>query len=677
MESLFLQILNMSITATWIVLAVCLLRLLFKKAPKWVSAALWGLVAIRLVCPFSLESIFSLVPSAETVPSDIAMSRNPTVTTGVPALNSVINPVLQGSFTPEPSYSVNPLQVVNFIAAVVWIVGMVGMLLYAAISYIRLRKKTKESILSHDNVYLCDRIDTPFILGLFKPRIYLPSDMDENDVEHVLAHEKAHLQRHDHWWKPFGFLLLTVHWFNPVLWLGYVLLCRDIELACDEKVIRSMDVQNKKDYSSALVNCSVSRKSIAACPLAFGEVGVKNRIKTVLHYKKPALWILIAAVLVSLLAAVCLLTNPVNKELGGYSYRIGRYYYDNVIGADRANRETGEITIEIDSNLNAVRYIEDRYHIAYRYVPVDGDTQQLQTAVEAALPFYYKWLQVEQVYYREGWDGALRVQGELNYFIVQYSDGSLIGGYVGAYDDAPGKIYKLQRTGKLTKTAAQRTDTEVWFDSVATGIPEWGSVLRYEHPSITDVVFEWREGQVYAVADGIETLIISGMPVLNVYFSDLTEDGLPDVCATVAFGSGMVDEHIVVYDYAQQKAYTLHERGENDYWLMSENGELFACKQAYMQKNEDYSVGKIKYDSESGEILFVLSVPQNSTNETEEYSTVGETSQEDAENVLLYEDAEWSFSSMASIGDEKLRMAVTHRPTSTIPCRPDWRVTFQ
>lgn len=438
MESLFLQILNMSITATWIVLAVCVLRLILKKAPKWVNVALWGLVAFRLVCPFSFESVLSLLPSAQTVPTDITMTAEPVIHSGIPALNSTINPILSDSFAPNPGDSANPLQVVTFIAAVVWIAGMVGMLLYAAISFLRLHKKTKESIVLEGNVFVCDRIDTPFILGLFRPRIFLPSDMVENDVNHVLAHENAHLARRDHWWKPLGFLLLTVHWFNPVLWAGYVLLCRDIELACDEKVIRNMDVQNKKDYSSALINCSVSRKSIAACPLAFGEVGVKNRIKTVLHYKKPTLWILIAAVLVSCIAAVCLLTNPVSKDLGGYEYRVQRYYHDNVIGEDRANRELGEYTYEIDENLSTVRYINGNFHCHYTLVPVDNGTEKLIAAVESTLPAYYKLLNVEQVYFREGWDGALREQSELNYFIIQYSNGNLIGGYIGAYDEVPG-----------------------------------------------------------------------------------------------------------------------------------------------------------------------------------------------------------------------------------------------
>ncbi len=626
MESLFLQILNMSITASWIVLAVCLLRLILKKAPKWVSVALWGLVGFRLVCPFSFESVLSLLPSAQTVPTDIAMTAEPAIHSGIPALNSTINPILSDSFAPNPGDSANPLQVVTFVLSMLWIVGMAAMLLYMAISYIRLHKKTRESIVLADNVFVCDRIDTPFILGLFRPRIFLPSGMDESDINHVLAHENAHLQRHDHWWKPLGFLLLTVHWFNPVLWLGYILLCRDIELACDEKVIRNMDVQNKKDYSSALINCSVSRKSIAACPLAFGEVGVKSRIKTVLHYKKPTLWILILALLASTAAAVCLLTNPVNKEIGGYEYRVSRYYHDNVIGKDRANREMGEYTFEIDEYLSTMRYINGNFHSHYTLVPVDGGTEKLLAAAESTLPAYYKLLNVEQVYFREGWDGALQEQGELNYFIIQYSNGSLIGGYLGANDEVPGQIYRLRRTEKLSEGKMRSTQKiEEWFDFTDSGIVEWGSVLRYEHPAFSDTVFEWKEGQIYAVRNGEEALLISGMPVLNAVFCDLTGDGLPELCTSVAFGSGMVDHRIAVYDFAEQCEYVLQDRGNFDYWLTVEDGQVYACKTPFpSDRTENSERGKLLFSADNEQKLQFSAITPSSHQQTRAAYYIGE-----------------------------------------------------
>lgn len=314
MEAVFLKILNMSITAGWIALAVIMLRLLLKKAPKAISVVLWSLVGIRLICPFSFESALSLMPSAEVIPNDILYTDTPTIHSGISALNSAVNPIISNSLAPNAGASVNPMQAITFAALVIWIVGIAAILLYAVISYIRVQRKVSEAALLEDNIWVCDHIDTPFILGIIRPRIYLPSDMSGRDVEYVVAHEKAHLQRRDYWWKPLGFVLLSVYWFNPVLWIAYILLCRDIELACDEKVIKEMGDGSKKPYSDALINCSVPRKVIAACPLAFGEVGVKGRIKSVLNYKKPAFWVIIAAVAVCVLAAVGFLTNPITND---------------------------------------------------------------------------------------------------------------------------------------------------------------------------------------------------------------------------------------------------------------------------------------------------------------------------------------------------------------------------
>ena len=314
MSEIFLKIINMSISASYIVLAVLLLRLLLKKAPKWITVVLWGIVAVRLVCPFSIESVLSLIPSAETVSPDIMMDRTPEINTGIPIINQVINPVISGSFTPDPGTSANPLQLWIPTFAVIWIVGMVALIIYTVISYAKVRRKIGTAVLLRDNIYQSENVVSPFVLGIIKPKIYLPFGMNEKDMEHVVAHEMAHIRRKDHLSKPLGFLLLTLHWFNPLMWLGYVLLCRDIELACDEKVIKELDHDARADYSQALLTCSVNRRMIAACPLAFGEVGVKDRVKSVLNYKKPAFWIIIAAIVACVAVAVCFLTNPPQKQ---------------------------------------------------------------------------------------------------------------------------------------------------------------------------------------------------------------------------------------------------------------------------------------------------------------------------------------------------------------------------
>lgn len=314
MEAFFLEIVNMSITAGWLIGAIILLRFVMRKTPKWIGCALWALVGIRLVCPISFESVFSLIPSAQTVSPEILYASEPTINSGVPVINHVINPVITQSFAPNPATSANPLQIWSFIAGYIWILGMVGMLLYALVSYFRLRRRVRTSLQIQNNVWICDEIHTPFLLGLIKPRIYLPSAMPAEQQTFVIAHEQAHIRRWDHWWKPLGFAVLTLHWFNPLVWLSYILLCRDIELACDEKVIKNFALEDKKAYSKTLLQCSVSRKWIAACPLAFGEVGVKERVKSVLSYKKPAFWIVLIALIVSVALVVCFLTNPIDAE---------------------------------------------------------------------------------------------------------------------------------------------------------------------------------------------------------------------------------------------------------------------------------------------------------------------------------------------------------------------------
>ena len=305
----------MSVTASWIVLAVIILRPLLKKAPKAVTVFLWGLVGIRLICPFSFESVLSLIPSGEILPNDILTTKTPAIDSGISYFNQAVNPVINNSLAPVVGDSVNPMQVVAFIAAVIWIIGIATMLIYAVISYIRIYRQVREGVRQDGNIYVCDRISAPFILGVFRPKIYLPSSIDKQDAEYVIAHERAHLKRRDHLIKPFGFLLLTVYWFNPVIWIAYILLCRDIELACDERVINELGDQAKKPYSSALINCSMPRRSVAACPLAFGEVGVKSRIKSVLNYKKPAFWIIAAALALCVILPVVFLTNPISATV--------------------------------------------------------------------------------------------------------------------------------------------------------------------------------------------------------------------------------------------------------------------------------------------------------------------------------------------------------------------------
>ena len=369
MSGIFLKILNMSIAAGWMILAVVLMRGILRKAPKWTICLLWAIVAVRLILPFSFESRFSLVPSAETIPQNITEQQEPAINTGISIINEAINPIIADNFAPtkptdtqskdsvkqdvpempanqihteSPAPAVpegpkkadvptiiNPLQRVLKTASVIWLAGVIAMLIYALISYLRIRKTVAMSVPAGDRyeeilpagirIRVGDEVKSPFILGIFRPVVYVPFAVDGESLNYVLQHEAAHLKRRDHWWKPLGFLLLAVYWFNPLCWLAYILLCRDIEVACDEKVIRDMDKYSKAAYSNALLDCNYSRQKIAVCPLAFGEVGVKQRIKGILNYKKPAFWSILIALIACVVVTVCLLTDPVSGSGGEVS----------------------------------------------------------------------------------------------------------------------------------------------------------------------------------------------------------------------------------------------------------------------------------------------------------------------------------------------------------------------
>ena len=316
MNELFLKIVNMSISASWLVLVVLILRFVLKKAPKWVNILLWGIVAIRLICPFSFESALSLIPSAETFPKKIISGPSFDVQSGITPVDNRINDYLGDRYFEGVTVPANNGNTIMTILTIVWTIGILLLVAYTVISYWRLHREIDTAVRYKDNIFQSENVKSPFVLGIIKPRIYLPFNMNGQDLEHVVAHEQAHIHCKDHWWKPFGFLLLTIHWFNPLVWLAYVLLCRDIELACDERVIKELGNEQRADYTQALVACSVNRRMIAACPLAFGEVGVKDRVKSVMNYKKPAFWGVVLAVIVCVFVAVCFLTNPVTKNNG-------------------------------------------------------------------------------------------------------------------------------------------------------------------------------------------------------------------------------------------------------------------------------------------------------------------------------------------------------------------------
>lgn len=363
MEKVFVEILNMGLTATWVVLAVLAARALCHKAPKALTVCLWALVGLRLVSPFIPESILSLIPSGKIVSQEILLAERPCIHTGVTMLNSTVNPIISEHFAPEYSISAapvsgasaNPMQIVAFVASLVWIAGMVIMFAYSLISYLWLRHKVRVSLCYRDNIYFCDSIATPFVFGIIKLRIYLPSGMPEEQMEGVIAHETAHLRRKDHWWKTIAFFLLSVYWFHPLLWVSYLLFSKDIERACDERVVRDMEPEARKGYAEVLVSCSLQKRRMLACPLAFGEVGVKNRVKSVLTYKKPTFWIVAVTVVAGVAVAVCFLTNPISESKKPDQYADS--FSLGIIGS-----ADGPTTILVGKETKAsIRYLRKQY----------------------------------------------------------------------------------------------------------------------------------------------------------------------------------------------------------------------------------------------------------------------------------------------------------------------------
>ena len=371
MANVFIALVNRSIAASWLVLAVLALRLLLRRAPKWANVLLWGLVAIRLACPFTLESALSLLPSRETVPQGIMLSPAPALDSGVAAVDRVVNPIVSEAFAPAPAASANPLQLLIPMLALVWAAGMCALCLYTLFSWLRLRRRVREAILVRDNIFESSRVPTPFVFGLVRPNIYLPAALPQAARGPVIAHEQAHIARRDHWWKPLGFALAAVYWFNPLLWAAYILFCRDIELACDERVVRAMGPDKRADYSQALLECSASRPALGACPLAFGEVGVKARVKAALHYKKPAFWAVIAALVLCAAVAVAFLTDPLTPRYDfSQNAIVGASVWDYTLPEERALNasQLDELTGRLEGLRGLARTDEEGFTPLYALV---------------------------------------------------------------------------------------------------------------------------------------------------------------------------------------------------------------------------------------------------------------------------------------------------------------------
>lgn len=684
----------MSITASWLVLAVILLRLLLKKAPKALHCALWSLVAIRLICPFSLESSFSLVPQKEPITIQSFQTEEVTpsprveyeiVTYSTPAGEfSSSEPVMIVEHTGGPFSVLLP----TYLCAI-WLAGMGLMLLYALESYWHIRRKVFPSISIGNGVFICDHIPSPFILGMIHPRIYVPSSLDNDAANFVLAHERAHLKRKDHWWKPLGFTLLSVYWFNPVLWLAYVLLCRDIELACDEKVVKDMDIPAKKAYSTALLNCSLPRFRIMACPLAFGEVGVKARVKNVLHYKKPAFWFLLIAVVLCVIAAAGLLTDPTGIHISeiddsrNYSDLLS-YTEDMSLIIEGENypvhdeasilEALDEITVRkftLNRSRSEDRDKTNRIHLrGNTYLNFSWDCSHVWIDNGVKPTYTYRVNQPKQV--REIFDtiytenmkmvasevtptsltlrcqpeGALAAQNAIEknhwievwggqYWIRQPSlrgtGNSTINVHINIDQDIHhldwradygalprgtyriGVEYEFVDSGSRTFYAEFTIDSErtvtTWFDE--DGAPLSLNIKKrspLDYPGLEGVTLQYTEeddgNKITAQTERGKEVLITGWPILNAYFMDLSGDGIPELCTSVCEGFGIIDTRIRVYDYVAGHLYELENRGVNDYELALRDDRLVVLESDHASGNT-LNIGALALSYHTGGVPYL------------------------------------------------------------------------
>ena len=549
MNEFFLKIINMSISASWLIFAVLILRLVLKKAPKWVNVLLWGIVAIRLICPFSFESALSLIPSAETFPKKIISGPSFDVQSGITPVDNRINDYLGDRYFEGVTVPANNGNTIMTILTIVWTIGILLLVAYTVISYWRLHREIDTAVRYKDNIFQSENVSSPFVLGLIKPRIYLPFKLDGQDMEHVVAHEQAHIRRKDHWWKPLGFLLLTIHWFNPLMWLAYVLLCRDIELACDEKVIKGLSNEQRADYTQALVACSVNRRMIAACPLTFGEVGVKERVKSVMNYKKPAFWVIIIAVIICVGVAACFLTNPKQDR---YTLRI-------VVPAG-SQEEFVYTEEEVSTVRNSIKIwsgdgLGDTEVLLF---PVNKTAETGYTATYLTHGMPVEFDAEKDTWFKIG----VNMQNSTNEDIIVY----------------------VEVENVEVRIVDEINSVIEWFDYLETPDEmKWDGSLEISLTEFPDVTFRWTYGEMLAVKGSKSTSLYTGMPIWNAYFCDLTGDGLPELCSSISWGSGMIDNRVIIYDYANGVSYELSDRGYFDFTLRQDHqdGRLYVDKTKY------------------------------------------------------------------------------------------------
>jgi len=749
MDKLFLTILNMSLTGAFVIAAICLARLPLKKAPKIISYCLWAVAGFRLLFPFSVEGVFSLIPfKAQTIPTDIVMQPVPRIDSGIPFVNNAVSGILPAA---TPASSANPLQLWTTIGELVWLIGAAAMVVYGLVSFVILKRKMRKADHIEANIYEAKNIKTPFVLGVFNPGIYLPIGLSEKEKSYILLHEQTHIRRHDHIVKFAAYFILCLHWFNPLVWAAFLLMGADMEMSCDERVLKEMGSETKKDYSLSLLSLATDKSIIGGSPLAFGEGGIKERVKNVLNFKKSSRVIVIVSVaLVAVLSIGFAVNKTIDKSLSMQGINLSDLQTDEIIrhivqvtGAkdDSIIVPGDNFQLQVSDNFDWINsatismlvsknktggnpyfacqlrifpdernffitepqqqeHPQRRYSLRYyldalKYLPQehirslthDNPDTYLINFVDGGVPgdnhncvFYnmngltdnngwYIRLDIQPMYQDEDGSGYHGLGSDVIHVfygegslpnctqtyhlenmterqklerlssISLYSDGTArlatppISSYMlpnCTYDFADGELliyasietkefesafgvkhgdliarFTVAADGALVFESAtvllfadkgaryasapntSSYEPREWFDYYFDEQMPWGKSMELELPEYPDTVFQWTPYEVKAVDSDGEKTLFSGMPVWNVYLADLTGDGLPELCATVSIGSGIIDERIIVCDYATGNTYDLSDRMYYDYALYLDNGRLMVKQTKYPNPQGD------------------------------------------------------------------------------------------